>query len=100
ALEQHAELAQQLEPLARRQGSDLDAVNLDGAGIRLHQAEDTFDRHRFAGAGAADDDEALALLQVEIDAVEHNLRAEGFLEAANGDFDLVVHDEKNSAVIR
>ena len=40
----------------------------------------------FAGARAADDDQRLARLKDEIDAVEHDLGAEALLDAAQFDF--------------
>ena len=77
ALEQHAEFAASaLRARRARSAGDLLAVDLDRAGIGLEQAEDAFDQHRFAGARAADDDEALAGAAVEIDAVEHDLAPE------------------------
>ena len=64
------------------------AVDLDDAGIRRDQAEDAFDQHRLAGAGAADHHHAGAGHDVEIDAVQHLLVAERFFQAADADFRL------------
>ena len=76
ALEQHAEFAHQPVAGGAAQPDRLDAVDPDRAGIGPEQAEDALDQHRFAGAGAADDDEALAGAAGDIDAVEHALAPE------------------------
>ena len=55
------------------------------AGVRGEDAEDAFQRHRLAGAGAADDDEALAGHDLERDAGEHGLGAEGLADVAELD---------------
>lgn len=57
ALEQHAEMPEEGAAVDLREGL---AVDQHRAGVRALDAEDAFQRHRLAGAGAADDDEALA----------------------------------------
>ena len=60
ALKQHAELLQDPLAVARAHADDLFAIDQDAAALGLHQAEDAFERHRFAGARSADDDEGFA----------------------------------------
>ena len=76
ALEQHAEFAYQPVAGGAAQPDSLDPVDPDRAGIGPEQADDALDQHRFAGAGAADDDETLAGAAGDIDAVEHGLAPE------------------------
>ena len=65
ALEQHAEVAQEGAAVDRGEGH---AVDQDLAAVGREDAEDAFQRHRLAGARAADDDEALAGHDLERDA--------------------------------
>src|SRR5260221_5577829 len=97
ALEQHAEFAHQLLALAGREVGDLLAVDRDRAGIGLDEAEDAFQHHRLAGAGAADDDDALAHADVEIDAVEYPLRPEGLAQAPHRYLGCAAHRAKNAS---
>ena len=76
ALEQHAELAQHALAARAAQLDHLLAVDLDGAAVGLHQPEDAFQRHRLAGAGAADDHHRIRHGDLEVDAIQHALRAE------------------------
>ena len=85
ALEQHAEFLHQLLARAARQPDRLGAVDADRSRFGMQQAEDAFDQNRFSGAGAADDDEALAAAAVDIDAVEYLLAAERLAQAADRD---------------
>ena len=62
--------------LVAGQRQDILAVDLDAAGVGLDQAEDAFQQHRLAGAGAADHHHGGARHDVEVDAVEHELVAE------------------------
>ena len=76
------------------------AIDANRAAIGPHQPEDSLDQHRFADPRAADHDEALARRTGEIDAIEHALAAEGFLEALDRDLRdrRVAHREKNASV--
>ena len=69
-------------------GDDVLAVDPDVAGVGLEQAHEVLHQHRLALPRAADDDVDLAALDVEIDALQHLVRAEALLDAA--DADLVV----------
>ncbi len=89
-LEQHADAVAQRLPLPPRQLQDVDAVDLDRALVGLDQPEDAFDGDGLAGAGAAEDDEALPGRDVEVDAIQHLLAAEGLLHAAHADFGTAV----------
>src|SRR5205823_3761829 len=71
-------------------------VDPDRAGVGLKQAEDAFEHHRLAGAGAADHDDALPFADVEVDAVEHQFRPEALPEAAHLD---LAHRAKKASVM-
>src|SRR5207244_2830644 len=100
ALEQHAEFAHQRLARLAPQPDRLLAIDANRAAIGPHQPEDSLDQHRFADPRAADHDEALARRNGEVDAVEHALAAERFLEALDGDLwsRRVAHRAKNASV--
>ena len=80
ALEQHAEFLVDAFPIPCRNADHLFAVDLDAAArVRRQETEHAFDQDRFAGARTADDDQRFADAHVQIDAVQHDLRTEGFL---------------------
>jgi hypothetical protein len=99
-LEQHADFRADRLTRAAALGEDVDAVDLDGAGVWLDQAEDAFDQHRFAGAGTADHHHRGAFGDIEIDAVQHYFIAERLAQAAQADFRAEggAHRAKNSSV--
>ena len=61
------------------------AVEPDLAGARLLQPGDDAQQRRLAAAGRADEDDELAVRDVEVDVVEHLDRAEGFRDAAEAE---------------
>ena len=85
ALEQHPHA--RIDGLARRalEADRLRAVDEDAPPVRLDDAERAFDRNRLAGARPADDDHRLARADIQIDAAQHALRAEGFMQAPDAD---------------
>ena len=100
ALEQHAELAKEFLALIFLHADDFDAVDLDTALFRRKQAEDAFEKHRFAGAGTADDDHALAPADLQVDAVQHHLgtAGESLPHALEDDLGIVAHEAKKISV--
>ena len=86
ALEQHAELAQHhVARMAVKMRHQL-AVDENLAGIGAQNAEHAFDHHRFAGAGPADHHQRLAVVDLEIDAVEHHFAPNRFLTPFSSTF--------------
>ena len=86
-LEQHAPArARLVAPLARAQ---LGADRLPNTSIRARgrpvEADDRAQQHRLAGARAADDAQHLAAVDVEVEMVVDDLRAEPVDEAAHRD---------------
>src|SRR3546814_1774638 len=77
----------------------LASVDPDAALVRPDQAQDAFQHHRLAGAGAADHDEALARAELEVDALEHALGAEALRDALKLDLGGPGHRAKNSSVM-
>ena len=65
-----------------RRGSvgHLEAIDEDLSRVGLEQADDVLDRDGFSGARVADDDHRLAFDDVEGEALEHLLGAEGFVD--------------------
>ena len=96
-LEQHAELGQHPGAIGTAQMDGRLAIDQDLAAVWTQQAQDAFQQDGLAAAGAADDDDALALLDLQIDALQHLLAAEGLAQAL--DDDLGGH-EKNTDVRR
>ncbi len=82
ALEHDAVAPLDREQLAIRLPRDLHALDADRARHRLLQAEHRAQQHRLAAARAADDAEHLARLDVEVEAVMHDLAAEAVDDAA------------------
>ncbi len=76
------------------------AVDGDAAALRLEQAEDAFQGHRLAVAGATDDHDRFADPDIEVDATQHRLLAERFVKAADGDLRRRGHFEKKASVMR
>ena len=77
ALEDHRQVA-----LGGRFVGDVASFEVDGAGGRRLEAGDQAQQRRFAAARGADEDDELALLDFEIDALDDALFAEGFFDAA------------------
>ena len=99
ALKQHAELATDLVARLPAQADGLDAVDTDAARVRLEKAKDALQQHRLAGTGAADDDHRFAWAQVEVNAIQDDLAAEGLAQTADADLRRrCVHFEKKSSV--
>ena len=100
ALEQHADLAAQpFRGCARRAGHRF-AIDRDGPGVGLHQAEDAFEQHGFARARAADHHQRFAGCDLQIEAVEHDLAAEAISTGRGSRFWAwgFCHRAKNSSV--
>ena len=100
ALEQHAELAHHVGALAIAEAGRLLAVDLDRAAVGPHQAEDAFQQHRLAGARAADHDDRFAGRDVEVDAAQHLLGAEGLVDAAQRDLGRASSRAKKASVMK
>ena len=64
---------------AARDGNAADrpAVDVDDAGARQFEMIDAAQQRGLAGPGGADDDDCLAIADVEVDIAQHGLRAEG-----------------------
>jgi hypothetical protein len=90
ALEQHPEAGEERVAVAL---GDVLAIQLDGAAVGFHKAEDAFQKDGFSRARAADDDEAFAGLHGQVDAAQDLLGAEGL-----GDLGEPDHAEKNTSV--
>src|SRR5690606_7028272 len=101
ALKQHAKFVERPAAGLAALADDVLAIHQDFARLGPQDAEDALEQNRFAGAGAADDDEALPLLDGEVDAVQHHLGAEPLGDAFDGDLGEagVRHDPKNSTVM-
>src|SRR5262249_35410399 len=100
-LKQHAEFTHQSFAPAAAQPDRFLAVNANRSRLGPHDAEDALDQHRFAGAGAADNDEALAPRDRKVDAVQNALSADRFLDAGERDFrggGSIAHYAKNAWV--
>ena len=82
ALEEHAEVAEEGAACRCRRAAGRRSGSRPVVG---EDAEDALQRHRLAGARAADDDEALAGHHPEVDAGEHPLGAEGLAHVAELD---------------
>ena len=81
ALEDHADVA--VQGAERRAATaDMAAVDDDLARIDRLQAVDAPEKRALAGAGPADDGDDLALLDVEIDAVEDDVAAVALRDVA------------------
>ena len=98
ALEQHADTAHGLAALCGAHGGGVDAIEVDGAGIGLQQAQRQFQRHRLALPRSADQRQRAPALDREIKAIEHDLRAKAFRHPAP--FELHCHGRANTDVIR
>jgi hypothetical protein len=64
------------------EGVDALAVEEDLTAFGFEEADDMFEHDAFSGAAGADDDDALAALYGEVDAVEDNEVAEAFCDVA------------------
>ena len=84
ALEHHPDLAPDLvDPLEIR--SEIDAIDIDVAFLKLLQRVDAADQGGFAGARGPADHDALALCDGEIDVTQDVEFAVPFVEAGNAD---------------
>src|SRR5262245_20952054 len=87
-LEQDAPAALDIDAILRRQSLGIAPEQLDFAHVRLDQAGDDPEQHRFALARAADDGEDLAAIDVEIEPIPNLIAAEALGEPADADQDL------------
>ena len=62
-----------------------DAVVIDLAIVRAKQADDVLEHNALAAAAGADDDQRMPLVNVQIDAVQHDESAEALVEVAKPD---------------
>ncbi len=85
-LEQHPELAQHCLARAAADPGDILSVDQYLAFVRTQDAENALDGHGFPGTRAADDDQRVPAVEDQIDAVQHDFRAEAFLDTAKLDF--------------
>ena len=99
ALEQHAELAAQPVDRVARGADDFLAVDADRAAVGDQQAEHALDQDGLARPGTADHHQRLARYEIEVDALEHLLRAEALGQPADRDLRHgAAHRLKNSSV--
>src|SRR6185295_201297 len=82
-LEQHADTAPDREQLALGERRDLDAVEMDAAAVRRFEAVQLTEGHALAAPRAAEDDQALAVTDLEIEPVEHAAALVGLGQAAD-----------------
>ena len=75
-LEDHREAA-----LGFRDAVDAAALDQDVAGSRVVEAGDQAQQGGFAAAGGSDEDDELAIGDLQVDAVDHGHLAEGFADA-------------------
>ena len=66
------------------QAGDVGAVELDDAAVGSQDAEDAVEERRLAGAVRADQSDALALLDVDVDLIERDDARELLADAAGG----------------
>src|SRR5947209_6639541 len=84
-LEQHTEVATHRGKLSLAQAGDFFAENFDGAGSRLHHADDMAKQRAFSATAAAHDDESFTALHCEGDVIDHGTITETAHQI--GDFD-------------
>jgi hypothetical protein len=99
-LEQHAEARQRALACAAFQRHHVLAVDLDAPGVWAQQAEDALQRHRLAGAGAADDHQRLALGDLQVDVVQHRLAPEALAQSPQRQFRRSAHRPKKASVMK
>src|SRR6478736_1518383 len=87
-LEQDAPAALDIDAILRCQRLVVAAEQLDLPHVRLDQPGDDAEQHRLALAGAADNGEDLAAIDVEIEPVPNLIAAEALGESADADQDL------------
>ena len=85
ALEHHPDPAPDRVEAALAELIDAAAVEPDLAAIDLEQADQVLDRHRLADARRPDDEQDLALADVEIHALQHRLAVEGLADVDEAD---------------
>ncbi len=56
------------------------AIDEDGAGCDILKTGDAAQQGRFSAAGRADEDDELAVLHLEVDALQHFMRAKGLAD--------------------
>ena len=83
ALKNHAQVLTHVIEVGLRIG-DFDAVEEDGAGGRYLKGVDAAKHRALARSRRAEHNDLFARHDVEIDAVEHDMVAEGFLQILNG----------------
>ena len=83
ALKNHAQVLAHVIEVGLRIG-DFDAVEEDGAGGRYLKGVDAAKHRALARSRRAEHNDLFARHDVEIDAVEHDMVAEGFLQILNG----------------
>src|SRR5262245_2794405 len=103
-LEQDAPAALDVDAILRCQSFGVAAEQLDLAHVGFDQPGDDAEQHRLALAGAADNGEDLAAIDVEIEPVPNLIAAEALGEPADADQDLsavlqghIPIDDKNMA---
>jgi hypothetical protein len=78
-LEQHAELAPDIDQLALVHMRDVLAFNEYFAGVGLQQRNEMLQQNAFAATARADDDDGLAFVDAKIDAIQDWVVAETLL---------------------
>ena len=89
-LEHHAPALLHAPALGRREIVDILAEHLDQPGALADQADQGARQHGFSRARGADDAQNLAAIEVEVEAVEHELLAEADLQPADADHGLAI----------
>ena len=87
-LKQHAPAPFDLPSLRRRHRIEIAPLDLYDASALRDQAKDRAGQHRLARPRGADKSEHLSTVEVEIEAVHHQLVVEADLKTANADLDL------------
>ena len=85
ALEHHADFFADGAQLAFVEAGDFGVVDVDGAAGGAEQAGEELEEDGFACAGAAEEDEGFATMDVEIEAAEDVVPIEALMEVADAD---------------
>jgi len=84
-LEQHAEFVHHLFAFAPGERRNFLVIDFYAAGIRLENTQNTFQKHRLAGAGTANDHDRLTDTDIEVNAAEDMFGSEALGETADLD---------------
>src|SRR4030095_7337213 len=84
-LEHHGHSLADGEELLLPEASEILPVEDNASLVGVHEPDEALEEHALAGARAADDGERLAPAHLEREVVEHDLRAEGLVEALEAD---------------